>query len=387
MDFNEIIDRSGRGAIKSGRCKQLFGTEDVLPMWVADMEFKSPDCVIEALKDTLDYGVLGYHEAVEDYYESIIAWQKNHHGMKVKKEWIKYSPGVVTGIAIAINAYTQEGDKVVVQTPVYFPFFEYTKRNNRTVVYNSLIEKDRTYVMDYDDLEQHFADGAKLFILCSPHNPAGRVWKSEELDKVAVLAHKYGVVVVSDEIHADLGLHHQEVVSYATLSDAAASHCVTLTAPSKTFNIAGLATAIAIIQNDKLRAQWEKVSEAYEIHTGDFLGYVALTAAFAEGEEWRLAMLHYLSDNVDYVLSYFEREIPQIKAWRPEASFLMWLDCRELQLNDKELMRFFVKKAKLGLSPGIMFGKEGSGFMRLNFAVPRSVLIQALEQLKMAFLS
>lgn len=386
MNFSEVIDRSGRGAIKTEKCKDLFGTDDVLPMWVADMEFKTPKCVIDAISETLEYGVLGYHYQQPAYYESIIKWQKEQHGMHVEKEWIQYTPGVVTGLAIAINACTEEQDKIVVQTPVYYPFFEYPKKNNRQVVYNSLIEVDGNYNMDFADMEQHFADGAKMFILCSPHNPAGRVWDRDELEKVAVLAEKYGVVVVADEIHADMVLCDKEMVSYATVSEAAANHSITLMAPSKTFNMAGLATAVAIVQNKDLRDKFINKSEAYEMNAGDFLGNVALTAAFNEGEEWRQEMLQHLRENVDYTMDYFEKYIPQIKAWRPEASFLMWLDCRSLELRDAALMAFFVKKAKLGLSPGVMFGTEGSGFMRLNFAVPRSVLETALSQLKNAFL-
>lgn len=386
MNFDTIIDRSGRGSIKYDWRKTIFGAEDVIPMWVADMDFKSPQCVLDALSETIEYGVLGYHEPLASCYDSIIKWQKEQHAMHVEKEWIKSTPGVVTAIAIAINAFTEERDKVVVQTPVYFPFFEYTERNNREVVYNPLIEDDGRYVMDYEDLERHFADGAKMLILCSPHNPAGRIWTRDELLRVSELAEKYGVVVIADEIHADLGLHGNEVVSYATLSTAAANHSITLMAPSKTFNIAGLASSIAIIQNDELREKFVKQSEAYELHFGDFLGYVAMTAAFEQGNEWRLSMLDYISSNADYAMGYFAKYIPQIKPWQPQASFLMWLDCRSLGLSDDELMEFFVDKAQLGLSSGISFGKEGSGFMRFNFAVPRSVLEKALDQLRKAFL-
>lgn len=386
MNFNEIIDRSGRGAIKGDWKEKLFGTEDVIPMWVADMDFKTPKCILDALRDTLDYGVLGYHAATEDYFKAIIKWQQEQHNMHLEEEWIKYCPGVVTGLAIAINAFTEENDKIVVQTPVYFPFFEYPKRNHRKVVYNTLIEKEGTYMMDFADLEQHFSDGAKMLILCSPHNPAGRIWTREELKNVADLAEKYKVVVIADEIHADLALGGREVVSYATVSEAAANHSMTLIAPSKTFNMAGLGTSVAIIQNDRLRHKWVSKSEAYELQMCDFLGYGALIAAFNEGDDWRQAVLKYLEENVDFAMAYFEKYIPKIKPWRPEASFLMWLDCREMQLSNEDLMTFFVKKAKLGLSQGVQFGSEGSGFMRLNFAVPRSVLKQALEQLKNAFL-
>lgn len=386
MNFDEIIDRSGRGAIKTGRNKQLFGTEDVLAMWVADMEFRSPQCVKDAILETLDYGVLGYHEPKPDFYDAVIKWQSEQHQMLVKKEWITYIPGVVTAIAVAINAFTQEGDSIVVQTPVYFPFFEYPRRNKRKVLRNPLIEKEGTYVMDYDNLEQHFKDGAKLMILCSPHNPLGRIWQQEELAKIAVLAEKYGVIVVSDEIHSDLALDDSLVTSYATISEEASMHSVTLIAPSKTFNIAGLAASVAITKNDKLRRLFVKQEEKYELHSANFLGPVAMAAAFNEGKEWRKQMLDYLTGNIDFAMDYFQKYIPQIKPWRPEASFLLWLDCREMTLSDKDLLAFFVKKAKLGISPGVMFGKEGAGFMRMNFAVPRPTLEKALEQLKNAFL-
>lgn len=386
MNFNEIIDRSGRGAIKTGRCQQLFGTDDVLPMWVADMEFRSPACVSEAIRETLDYGVLGYHEPTQAFYDAVIKWQREQHDMLVEKEWITYIPGVVTAIAVALNAFTEEDDMVVVQTPVYFPFFEYPRRNKRKVLRNALIEDDGNYVMDFEDLENHFKDGAKMLILCSPHNPLGRIWQREELEKVALLAEKYGVIVVADEIHSDLALDASKVVSYATISEAAALHSVTLTAPSKTFNIAGLAASIAIIKNEKLRRKFVLQEEKYELHSANFLGPVAMAAAFNEGDPWRQEMLAYLRGNIEFALDYFEKYIPQIKPWRPQASFLLWLDCRALELSDKELLAFFVDKAKLGISPGVMFGKEGRGFMRMNFAVPRQVLEQALEQLKNAFL-
>ena len=385
MNFDEIIDRRGRGAVKIDFAEERFGTSDVMPMWVADMDFRSPKCVIDAIKKDLEHGILGYHAPQQSYYDAIIKWQKDHHDMALQADWIKYTPGVVSGIAIAINAFTEKFDKIVVQTPVYFPFFEYPLRNKREVVYNSLIEQSGRYYMDYDDLEKHFKTGAKMMLLCSPHNPAGRIWSREELVKVAILAEKYGVIVIADEIHADLALAHHKVVSYATISKAAEQHSITLTAPSKTFNIAGLASAVTIIQNDKLRAKWLAVAEAYELHVGDFLSYGALTAAFNEGEPWRQEMLVYLQSNIDYTMAFFEQNLHQIKPWRPEASFLMWLDCRALGLTDKELMKFFVEKAKLGLNPGVSFGKEGRGFMRLNVAVPRAVLQKALKQLQDAF--
>ena len=386
MNFDEIIDRSGRGAIKTGRSKQLFGTDDVLAMWVADMEFRSPECVADAIKETLEYGVLGYHEPINDFYDAVIKWQKEQHDMTVEHEWIKFIPGVVTAIAVAINAYTEENDQIVVQTPVYYPFFEFPRRNKRKVLRNPLIEKEGTYVMDYDNLEAHFKAGAKMLILCSPHNPVGRIWKREELEHVAQLAEQYGVVVVSDEIHSDLALDGRKILSYATISAEAANHSLTLTAPSKTFNIAGMAASVAIIQNDSLRRLFALQEEKYELHASNFLSPIAMTAAFNEGGAWRQEMLTYLKGNVDYAMDYFENNIPQIKPWRPEASFLLWLDCRELNLRDAELMAFFVQKAKLGLSPGTMFGKEGRGFMRMNFAVPRSILEKALQQLQNAFL-
>jgi len=385
MNFDEIIEKRGAGTIRTELQKEMFACEGLLPMWVADMDFRSPSCITDALKDTLDNDILGYHVPPDAFYQSVIKWQGEKHGMHLSREDIKYVPGVVTGIAVAINAFTEENDKIVVQTPVYFPFFEYPRKNKRQVVYNSLIEKDAYYEMDYEDLERHFADGAKMLILCSPHNPAGRVWRRDELEKVAALADKYKVIVVADEIHSDMPLGGREVVSYATVSEAAANHSLTLTAPSKTFNIAGLASSIAIIQNEDLREKWVAVAEAYELNMGDFLGYVALTAAFEKGDKWRVALLDYLDANVQFTLDFFKQHIPQIKAWEPEASFLMWLDCRAMGMSDAQLMKFFTDKAGLLLSPGIKFGREARGFMRMNFAMPRPLLEKALMQLKEAF--
>lgn len=386
MNFDEIIDRTGKGAIKYDWRQELYGDENIIPMWVADMDFKSPQCVIDTLKKTLDYGVLGYHAPTEKFYKAVIKWQKKHHNMTVKKEWLNFVPGVVTAIAVAINAFTKKGDKIVVQPPVYAPFFNYPLRNKRQVLYNSLIEKDGTYVMDYDDLEKHFADGTKMMILCTPHNPAGRVWKKQELIKVSQLAEKYNVVVVADEIHSDLVLNGNDFVSYSTLNKEAANHSLTFIAPSKTFNIAGLSTSVAIIPNDDLRNKWSTKLMDYEMEVSNFLGYEALIAAYEEGEPWRQSVIKYLDENVEFTLAFFENHIHKIKPWRPQASFLMWLDCREMGLNDDDLMRFFVEKAKLGLSSGISFGKKGSGFMRMNIGMPREMLKQALEQLKNAFL-
>ncbi len=384
MNFDEIIEKRGAGTIRTELLKEYFGREDLIPMWVADMDFRSPQCIADALKDTLDNDVLGYHAPSAAFYQSVIDWQAAHHSMQLTKDDIKFVPGVVTGIAIAINAFTKENDKIVVQTPVYFPFFEYPEKNNRQVLYNSLVEEDGRYVMDFDDLEQHFADGAKMFILCSPHNPAGRVWERQELERIAALADKYQVTVVADEIHADMPLKGREIVSYATVSEAAKQHTLTLTAPSKTFNMAGLSSSVAIIQNEELRNKWVKVSESYELNAGDFLAYVALTAAFEKGNEWRLAMLDYLDANLKYALDFFKKNIPQIKAWEPEASFLMWLDCRALGLSDQEMMSLLTHKARVALSPGVKFGPEGSGFMRMNFAMPRVLLEKALGQLAQA---
>ncbi len=386
MNFDEIIDRSGRGAIKVDMSEGLFGTKDLIPMWVADMDYRSPECVLNAIRGNLEHGVLGYHAPTDAFYNAIVKWQKEHHGMELEKEWIKFVPGVVTAIAVAINAFTEKGDKIVVQSPVYHPFFIYPERNGREVVYSPMIELDQTYVMDYEDLERKFAEGAKMLILCSPHNPAGRVWKREELEKIAVLAEKYNVVVIADEIHSDLVYNADDFTSYCTVSESAAAHSVTFIAPSKTFNIAGLATSAAIISNSELREKWVAKLEDYEIEVSNFLGYDALIAAYTDGEPWRQEVLKYLNENIDFLMDYFEKNIPLIKPWRPQASFLVWLDCREMGLSDDELMQFFVYKAKLGLSSGVTFGKDGAGFMRMNIGMPRDLLKQALEQLKNAFL-
>lgn len=380
-NFDEQIERRGSGCVKYDDLNIVFGKSDILPLWIADMDFRVADVIIEDIQKQLEHGVLGYSSALPSVYKSIVNWVKRRNDWDVKAGWITFCPGVVPGLSVAVQAFTKPGDKVIIQPPVYPPFFRVVKENNRTLVENRLIEKeDGYYVMDYEDLESKLKD-ASLFILCSPHNPVGRSWTKEELMKLGELCLKYNVPVICDEIHADLHMPGHKHIHFANLTPEIANNTFTFLAASKTFNIAGLSQGIGIASNaDMLK----KYNEEYNRHFLDksLLGLVATRAAFDRGEEWLSQAVQYVSENADYVISYINKEIPKVKVRKPEASYLLWLDFRSLNLSQADLVHFLVHEAGIGMNDGTNFGENGKGFVRMNLACPRATLEKALKQLK-----
>ena len=383
-DFDQVIDRKNTNSIKIDSIQDVFGRADLIPLWVADMDFLSPPEITEAMKRRVEHGVFGYVKPDEAYYTSIIKWLKNKHSWSVDKEDISFIPGVVKGIAFAIDEFTKAGDKVIIQPPVYPPFKGTTKGLNRVVINNQLIFENGQYRMDFDNLREIVKLGCKILILCNPHNPAGRVWTKEELSDLAEICFDNEILVISDEIHSDLALPGFKHTPFATVSDKAAQNCITLMAPSKTFNIAGIVSSFAVIENEEIRKRYFNYLNARQLGEGTIFGYIAAQYAYEYGEEWLSQAISYINKNVQFVDSYLKQNIPQIKAVIPEASFLIWLDCRDLDLSQPELESLFIEKAGLALNSGTFFGKEGKGFMRLNVGCPQSTLKKAMDNLKKA---
>lgn len=382
-DFNKIIDRSGTNALKTDALAERYGRPDLLPLWVADMDFETPQFITEALRKRLDHSLFGYTMEPKEYWPTVIKWIEEHHHWHVEQEWISYIPGIVKGIGMAINVFVKEDKKVIIQPPVYHPFLLTPEGNHRQVVYNPLRETvDGTYEMDFDNLEQVCDEKCRMLILSNPHNPAGICWSADTLRQLAHFCYEHNIIVLSDEIHCDMALWNNHHTPFASVSDEAAKCSISFGAPTKTFNMAGIVSSYAIVPNDDLRQKFFSWLQANELNEPTLFAPIATIAAFQQGEPWRKEMLEYIQQNILYVEEYLKKNIPQIKPWRPQASFLVWLDCRQLKLSHDELIDLFVNKAKLALNDGAMFGKEGFGFMRLNVGCPRQILEKALKQLK-----
>ncbi len=386
-NFDEIIDRHGTDAVKIEALSDLFGRPDLTPLWVADMDFESPEVVRDALEECMRNRIYGYSITPERYYASILKWEKDINGMALRRKEITFIPGIVRGISFAIQCFTNPGDKVLIQPPVYMPFSRLVRDNGRELVLNPLIYKDGNYSMNLEELDELCRnESPKLFILCNPHNPSGKVWDTGALSGVAEICKRHNVIVVSDEIHGDMALFGNKFHSFSSVSDKAAEISITFKAPSKTFNIAGLMSSYAIVKNEKLQSQFYGYLTANEFNAPPLIAAVATCAAYDRAREWRIDMLRYIEKNVEFVIDYLSRNIPEIKPVRPQASFLVWLDCRGLSLGHDELIDLFVNKAKLALNDGEDFGKGGEGFMRLNVGCSRLVLEKALNQLKNALM-
>ena len=383
-DFNQVIDRNGTSAIKLEGLMEHWGRTDLIPLWVADMDFATAPFVTEAIRQRLDNLVLGYTAKPDSYYQAIINWNKNRYGLDVEKGMITFVPGIVPGIGMALNAFTEPGDKVLIQPPVYGPFHWLNERNGRTLVTNPLKLVDGMYRMDMEAFREQ-VKGCKVFILCNPHNPGGIVWTEEELCQVAEICYEEGVLVFSDEIHADLTLPPYKHRPFALVSEKARMNSVTFMSPSKAFNMPGLTSSHALIFNPSLLEKFRKYIEACEFDLGHVFAFLSIEAAYSHGTEWLDQCLAYIQGNIDYVDAFLKAHAPKIKAIRPQASYLVWLDCRDMGLSQEALNDFFVDKAHLALNNGLAFGEEGRGFMRLNVASPRSVLEQAMKQLAEAY--
>ena len=345
------------------------------------MDFETPQFITDSLRQRLDDSLFGYTVVPDELWTSIIQWIRDHHQWEVKREWLTYIPGIVKGIGMAINVFVKEDEKVIIQPPVYHPFRLTPQGNGRKVVYNPLKEVDGTYEMDFEQLAEVVDDKCRLLILSNPHNPAGVCWPKETLQRLAHFCFEHHIIVISDEIHADMALFGNKHIPFASVSDEAAQISITFGAPSKTFNIAGIVSSYAIVPNDSLRRRFYTWLEANELNDPPLFSPIATIAAYTQGEDYRQQMLSYIEDNIRFVEDYCREHLPQIKPWRPQASFLVWLDCRALGLSHDALVDLFVNHAHLALNDGAMFGIGGSGFMRLNVGTPRAVLRQALEQL------
>ena len=382
--FDEVIDRTGTAAVKIDGMKEVWGRTDLLPLWVADMDFATPPFILDAIRRRCEHPILGYTEKPESYYQAIIGWVKRRYGMEVSKEQLNYVPGIVAGLGMALNCFTAPGDKVMIMPPVYHPFAWLVQRNGRRLVECPLKLENGTYRMDLD-LFRRSIKGVRVLILCNPHNPGGVVWTREELEALADVCAEDNVIVFSDEIHADLTLPPHRHVPFAMISEHARNNSVTFMAPSKAFNMPGMAASHTVIYNEGLRKRFVSYLDAGELDMGHVLAYPAVEAAYTEGDEWLEQCLAYVQANIDYVEAYLQENLPAIQAMRPQASYLVWLDCRKLELSQEALVDFFVSGARLALNDGAMFGKEGEGFMRMNVGCPRSILEQAMKQLKEAY--
>ena len=397
-DFDKIVNRSGSDDLKHHVLKTRYGRDDLIPLWVADMDFETPDFILDALRDRLKHPISGYTVEPHDLWPTVCSWILNHHDWNVNPRWLSYIPGVVKGIGMAINALTIPGDKVVIQTPVYHPFRMAVEGNGRQVVVNPLKESqgDSFYEMDFEHLLS-VIDGCKLLILCNPHNPAGIAWRTESLLRLDSICHLHGVIVLSDEIHADLALFGHKHVPFATVSAEAEQISITFQAPTKTFNMAGIVSSYAIVPNDDLRRKFFGWIGANELNEPNIFAPIATIAAFKHGEDWRRQMLRYVEHNILFVEQFVAEHIPAIRVVRPESSFLVWLDCRQLGLNHDDLLDLFVNKARLALNDGEIFDTDanpyapmhnlhsaGRGFMRLNVGTPLCILRQAMAQLACA---
>lgn len=382
-DFDKTIERRSSNSVKWDATVAFFGEKDVLPMWVADMDFQTPPFVINAIQQQLNRAVLGYTFAGEEWYSSIISWLKKRHEWDVEAKSLTFVSGVVCGQAHALQCFTEASDKVMVMTPVYHPFFQVTKHLHRQVVFSPLHIENNQIDINFSRFENDIK-GCKMLILCNPHNPGGRVWTKEELQTIAHICHKNNVLVISDEIHADLTLPGYRHLPFTTVSAEAAEIGITLMAPSKTFNMPGVSSSFAIIENEQLNRQFQTFMQAGEFDQGNMFAYASTVAAYRQGEEWLEQLLQYVQNNIDFTEHFLQTELPAISMIRPQASFLIFLNCKKLNLEQPELEKLFLNKARLALNSGTTFGQGGEGFMRLNVGCPLDTLQEALYRLKNA---
>ena len=383
-DFDKVIDRKNTNSMKWDHVKSVFGDEDILPMWVADMDFSAPPPVIEALKKKAGIGIYGYPKRPRAYYEAIINWVQKRHEWEIKKEWLSYSPGVVAGINLLILALTQSGEKVIIQPPVYYPFYFCIQNNGRQISENPLKLIDGRYRMDFDDLANRADERTRMMILCSPHNPVGRIWEREELLKVGEFCFENDIILISDEIHSDLVYPGHKHIPAATVSEEVTQNTITCIAPSKTFNLAGLKSSVIIIPNQAYRRDYNNMLNNIGVGMDNIFGMAALESAYRYGEDWLEELLEYLSQNLNFLMEYVNEKIPDVGVIKPEATYLVWLDFRALGLDRQGLMDLMTKKAKVWLDDGPIFGPGGEGFQRMNIACPRATLENGLKRIESA---
>jgi len=386
-NFDEPDKREGTDCIKYDRREEIFGIKNVIPMWVADMDFNTPDFVVESLEQRLKHKIFGYSFRPDEYYVSIINWLKSRHNWNVEKDWISFCPGIVPALNFCTLAYTQPGDSIIVQPPVYFPFFSAAESHGRKLIYNRLIELDGKLVMDYNSLVAGIDAKTRMIFISNPHNPVGRVWTPEELNNLADICLNNNILIISDEIHCDLALPGFTHTPIASLSEKIAAKTITLIAPSKTFNLAGLSTSSVIIPDPSLRKSFNRIVENLHIGNGNIFGTIASISAYTNGHKWLEALLDYIDHNVEFVMDYCRKMIPEIIPVQPEATYMIWLDCRKFGMTGKEIQTFFVSKAGVGMNEGSTFGPGGDGFMRMNLGATHSTVMKALEQIEKAVAS
>lgn len=386
--FEKYIDRKDTYSVKWDRVQTVFKSEEeLLPMWVADMDFYPPEAVTKALQDRAAHGLYGYTYIADEVKETIGSWLKKRQGWEIEPEWIQFSHGVVPSIGKAIQALTEPGDKILVQSPVYPPFFSMVKDNDRELVNCPLKENEHVYSINFDALEEALKQDVKMFLLCSPHNPAGRVWTREELVRIADLCVKYDVIIISDEIHGDLVFQPHQQIPIASLSEEVSAQTITLIAPSKTFNLAGLQASAVITANENYRKELEQIDKKNGFFTLNTFGILAMQAAYEHGEAWLEELLEYLQENAALVDSFLKEELPHIKVVPLEATYLLWIDCRSAGLSDAALNKALLQDGRIAMNPGTSFGEGGSGFVRMNIACPRDTVKEGLQRLKKALAS
>ena len=384
--FNTPINREGTSCVKYDMRDKVFGSNSVIPMWVADMDIATPSFILDAIRDRLSHPVLGYGFRNDAYHSAIVHWLKSRHEWTINSQWITFCPGVVSGLNHAISALTNPTDSIIIQPPVYHPFFHTVENNGRRLITNPLVEKDGHYTMDFSNLERHLKNGATMLILSNPHNPVGRVWSMYELTTLGNLCAKYNTIIISDEIHSDLIFTPHKHIPLASVSDTIADITITFSSPSKTFNIAGLATAFAVISNRELRGKYNRELEKTGSGMGNILGPIAVEAAYTnQGEAWLNKLLAHLKNNEQMVKQFLHTKLPQIGLSPLEGTYLLWLDFRKFKLSDKDLNHILISNAGIGLNHGSTFGKEGEGFQRMNIACPQETIVVALEKLEAAF--
>lgn len=383
-DFDDIVPRKDTDCVKFDNVKEVFGTDDIIPMWVADMDWKTPPFIIDAMRKQLDHGVLGYSILSNRWKPAIRSWVSRRYGWEVQPEEIAFVGGIVPAIAFALQCFTKAGDKVLIQPPVYHPYHNVTIELGRTLVTNPLKLVNGQLEIDFEDFQEK-VKGCKLFLLCNPHNPCGRVWSMEELQRMCDICVKNNVLVVSDEIHCDMALRGYKHTPFATVSEEAKNNCITFMAASKTFNIAGLKSSYHIIQNEEIRNQYNEFLRKSELDSAHIFATLPVAAAYDEGDEWLEQMLEYVDANIDYIEEYLKTYMPKLGMIRPQASYLVFLDARGLGMPHDKMVEFFIREAKVGMNDGAMFGQGGEGFMRMNLGCPRATLKQALDRIKAAY--
>lgn len=382
-NFDEAIDRRNTDCVKWDAIQDIYNDPDLLPMWVADMDFKAPPEVLEAISQRVEHGILGYNCLSDALYESIIHWVRDRYDWEIKKEWIVFTPGVVAGFNFGIRALTKDAAEVIIQPPVYPPFFNVVKGLGRTLVENPLVMNDEKYGINYLELANKLKP-SNLLLFCNPHNPVGRVWHKDELNRLQDLVVENDSYIISDEIHCDLAYKDHKHTMIASLSKDIEQRSITLIAPSKTFNLAGLFTSVAIIPNEEIRGKVIKLMNDSSLNHINIFGLLALEAAYTHGRNWLDALLDYIESNADYVVDYIEQNIKDVEVKKPEGTFLMWLDCRKLGLNHDALHNLMIQEGKILLNDGFTFGTEGDGFLRLNIGCPRETLVEGLKRIEKA---